>query len=103
MPEPDITYDDIEGNDDYAIYAAQAVRDDPSAHYFATGGSDKEGSTSREYAIEPDRGSCARGVTDELATAIEDLPEYRHGAAIITRDVHYGPWRHMTPEEIRHA
>lgn len=103
MPEPDITLDDVDDNDDYAIYAAQVVRDDPAGQQFAIGGSDDDGTTETEYAIEPDRGSCARGVTDELASAIEDLPDYRHGAAIVTREVHYGPWRHMTPEGIRSA
>lgn len=103
MSAPDITLDDVDDNDDYAIYAAQVVRDDPSTKFFAVGGSDENGETCTEYAVEPDRGSCARGITDELAGAIEDLPDYRHGAAIVTREVHYGPWRHMTPEEIKES
>lgn len=103
MPEPTIALTDVQGNDDYAVRAAQLVRDDPEAHMFAIGGADDQIETCIEYAIEPERGGCARGVTDELASAIEDLPDYRDGAAIITREVHYGPWRHMTPEEIRNA
>lgn len=93
----------ISDNDDYAAAAAAEVRNDPTAHHYAVGGSDDEGSTAVEYAIEPERGACARGVTDELASAIEDLPDYRDGAAIITRTVTYGPWRHVTPEEIKES
>ena len=103
MPEPTIALTDVEDNDDFAVRAAQLVRDDPHAHMFATGGCEDQIETRTEYAIEPERGSGARGITDELAGAIEDLPDYRDGAAIITREVHYGPWRHITPEEIRNA
>lgn len=103
MPEPTIGLDDVQDNDDYAVRAAQMVRDDPEVDMFAVGGAEEQTQTCVEYAIEPERGACARFITDELASVIEDLPDFRDGAAIVTREVHYGPWRHITPEEIRNA
>ncbi|WP_276203390.1 MULTISPECIES: hypothetical protein [unclassified Mycobacteroides] len=40
---------------------------------------------------------------DELASAIEEVSNYREGALIITRTVTYGPWRYVTPEEMQAA
>ncbi|MCG7596328.1 hypothetical protein [Mycobacterium sp. PSTR-4-N] len=101
MPETRASLTDCEDNDDYAALAAQRVIDDPQAMFWAIGGTDDDGERTLEYAIEPDRGGCARALTDELYNAIEDLPDYRDGAAIIVREVRYGPWRYVTPDEIR--
>lgn len=57
--------------------------------------------TEVEYGIEPSPGDCARFHTDELVSAIEEVPNYREGALIITRTVTYGPWRYVTPEEMQ--
>ena len=69
---------------------------------WAIGGDGPEGfGQETEYAIEAERGGPALGLTDELYSAIEDLPNFRDSARIITRTVTYGPWRYVTPEELR--
>ena len=80
-----------------AEIAAEAARPDFD---WAIGGN-SEPWDEREYAIEPERGGCARGITDELYGAIEDLPDYRDEARLVTRTVTYGPWRYVTPEELQ--
>lgn len=69
---------------------------------WAIGGSDEEHEET-EYAIEPRRGADARSISDELASVIEDLPDYKISAGIIRRTVTYGPWHYVTPEEIRNG
>lgn len=76
--------------------AAQVIDGKPMPYWVERGAI---GHTEVEYAIEPSRGADARCITDELVTAIEELPDYRDGAAIITRHVTYGPWRYVIPEE----
>lgn len=82
-----------------AEIAAEAAR----ANFdWAIGGDGPDGwGKHDEYAIEPERGGSARSITDELYGAIEDLPDYRDEARIITRTVTYGPWRYVTPEELQ--
>ena len=101
---PDITPDEFEDIDDYAAAVqAAAIADAARPDFeFAIGGTDPDGwDRAAEYAIEPDRGACARAITDELAGAIESLPDFRPEARIVTRTVAYGPWRYVTPQEIR--
>lgn len=93
-----------ESIEDYAARVQAAAVEDCRRPDFrwAIGGSAPDWTANEvEYAIEPDRGSCARNVTDELYDAIESLPDFRDGARIITRAVSYGPWCYVTPEEIR--
>lgn len=91
--------------DDYDAYAdahAQAINASHSgdAQRFAVGGTDEFGKTETVYAVEPTPGAKACSITDDMTGAIEDLPDYRNGARIITRTVVYGPWRYVTPDEI---
>ena len=82
-----------------AEICAEAARSDFD---WAIGGDGPEGwGEETEYAIEPERGGAALGLTDELYGAIESLPDYRAEARIITRTVTYGPWRYVTPEELQ--
>jgi hypothetical protein len=72
----------------------------PQVEEWAIGGSDGEDWTQLQYAIEPDRGCDARNHSDDLCTQIEDLPNYRDGARIISRTVTYGPWFYVSDEEL---
>lgn len=100
MPELSCTPDDYDTIDAYAHAMAVLAADSGDAETFAVGGSDLDGHTETEYAIEPMPGDAARCRTDELAGAIEDLPVFAAGARIVTRTVTYGPWRYVTPDEI---
>lgn len=90
--------DDFEGNDAYAHAQALNAKHDPDRDKFLIGSGDA--STEVEYAVEPAPGWRARGITDDIAGAIEDIVDYRDAARLITRNVTYGPWRYVTPEEI---
>lgn len=101
---PDITPEEFEDIDAFACAVqAAAVTDASRADFeYAIGGTDPDGwDRATKYAIEPERGLDARAVTDELYDAIESLPDFRAEARIITRTVCYGPWRYVTPDEIR--
>ncbi|MEE3066609.1 MAG: hypothetical protein VYA67_22150 [Actinomycetota bacterium] len=91
-------YDD---EDDYAIATAQAALADPNDEGWEIGGGTTVPET--EYAIEADRGCYPLCTDDELAGAIEVLADFRPTARLITRQITYGPWRYVTPEEIRNA
>lgn len=108
MPELSRNPDDYDDNDAYAHAQAINAKNSGDAQRFAVGGTDDLGETETVYAVEPTPGANACSITDEMAGAIEDLPDYRNGARIITRTVVYGPWRYVTPDEIeqevnRHA
>jgi hypothetical protein len=92
-------YDDI---DDYAAKAAQNAIAENEDLEWSIGGGDTT-TLEFQYSIEPGRGSDARGHSDELAEAILELPNYRDGACILVREITCGPWRYVTPEEIRNA
>ncbi|WP_141772808.1 hypothetical protein [Mycobacterium malmoense] len=96
---PELNPDNYDTADDYAIAAAELAAADPDQEYI---GGDN-GSVETEYAIEPDRGGCPRAHDSELAGPVEELACYRDGARLITRQITYGPWRYVTPEEIRGA
>ncbi|MDV6979629.1 hypothetical protein [Mycobacterium intracellulare] len=99
-PDPE----DFDGHDDYALACAAAAIAEQSRPDFdwAIGGTD-DAFVETEFAVEPMRGGCAQATTDELAGAIEDLPDFCLGARIITREVTYGPWRYVTPDEIQNG
>ena len=94
---PELNPDEFEDLDDYAC-AVQAAAIADADNEMAIGGDEHH--TATQYAIEPDRGWNSRAHTDELYGAIEALPEYRPGARIITREITYGPWRYVTPDEL---
>lgn len=73
----------------------------PANYGWYIGGDEGMPTTETQYAIEPSPHDCARFHTDELASAIEEVSNYREGALIITRTVTYGPWRYVTPEEMQ--
>lgn len=102
MPDLSCSPDDYADHEAYAhAMATLAAHDDRD---WAIGGSDPgHYDVETEYAVEPQPGGCARAIDSELAGSIEDLPNYAAGARIITRQVHYGPWRYVTPEEIENA
>ncbi|SIN11063.1 hypothetical protein [Mycobacteroides abscessus] len=75
----------------------------PADWGWCIGGDQGMPTTETQYAIEPSPHDCARFHTDELASAIEEVSNYREGALIITRTVTYGPWRYVTPEEMQAA
>ena len=82
-----------------AVAVADAAR--PVFPWAIGGTAPDETRTEVEYAIEPERGGTARCITDELyASVVEDLPDFRDEARIITRTVTYGPWRYVTPQEL---
>lgn len=95
--------DNYEDMHDYAAaIQAEAVADaDRSDFAWAIGGTaPDEFAIQIDYAIEPMRGDGPHMTTDELYDAIENLPSFRGGARIIKRQVSYGPWEYVTPEEI---
>jgi hypothetical protein len=93
--------DDYEDHDAYAHAMATLAALDTDKDEWAIGGEDPESPhTETEYAVEPMRGDCARGHDSELAGLIDELPIYAAGARLITREITYGPWRYVTPEEI---
>lgn len=92
--------DDYDDHDAYAHAQAINAKHDPRCEFWAIGGDDREDRSCTEYAIEPELGWNAEGVTDDVATAIESIVAYRNGARLITREVTYSPWRYVTPEEI---
>lgn len=103
---PDFDPDDYDSPAAYAIATAHAAVADVARPEFdwAIGGEDREeGRTEKEYAVEPRRGGSACAADSELAGPIEDLPDFADGARIIVREIHYGPWRYVTPEEIENA
>lgn len=100
MPDLSCSPDDYDTSDAYAHAMAILAADSGDAEMFAVGGSDLDGRTETEYAIEPTPGDAARSRTDELADAIEDLPVFAAGARIVTREITYGPWQYVTPDEI---
>lgn len=83
----------------YAIATAQVAITDPDQEYICG----ENGSVEIEYAIEPDRGSSARAHDSELAGPIDELVCYRDGARLVVREITYGPWRYVKPEEIENA
>lgn len=90
--------DDYDEHDAYAHAQAINAKRDPQRDVFLIGSSDA--SVETVYAVEPAPGWRARSIADDIASAIEDMPDYRNGARLITREVTYGPWRYVTPEEI---
>ena len=97
--------DQLDAEDAYAIriqtdILAEAARPD---FQWAIGGDDPDAEPriETEYAIEPERGACARDVSDYLDVLICDLSDFRAEARLLTREVMYGPWRYVTPDEIR--
>ena len=98
---PDLSYspDDYATHEAYAHAMATLAMQDG---WSAIGGQDGS-EVQTEYAIEPSPGDCARGHGSELAGPIEELPIYAAGARLITREIVYGPWRYVTPEEIENA
>lgn len=100
MPELSRNPDDYEDHDAYAHAQALNAQNDTRAEFWAIGGSEPEAANYTEYGVEPELGWNAEGITDDLATAIENSVAYRHGARIITRTVTWGPWRYVTPDEI---
>lgn len=98
MPDLSCSPDDYEGPADYAHAMATLAYEDPNQ--YGIGGEDDEPTVERQYAIEPSPGDCARGYDSELAGPIEELSIYAAGARIITREITYGPWRYVTPDEI---
>lgn len=102
----ELTPDSFDSHEAYAIATAQAAVADAARPEFdwAIGGEDRdEGRTEKEYAVEPRRGGHACAADSELAGPIEDLVDFADGARIIVREIHYGPWRYVTPEEIENA
>ena len=99
MPELSRNPDDYNDHDAYAHAQAINARHDVNPAW-AIGGSNDDGWTETEYAIEAVPGDCARCIDTEMAGPIEDLPVFQHGARLITRAIVYGPWRYVTPEEI---
>jgi len=95
MPDPD----DYDTHEAYAIATAQAAAADPDQEYICG----ENGHVEVEYAIEPDRGGPARAHDSELAGPIDELVCYRDGARLIARQITYGPWRYVTPQEITDA
>jgi hypothetical protein len=100
LPDLSCTPDDYETIDAYAYAMATLAADSGDDETFAVGGSELHGYIETEYAIEPLAGDYARGIDTELAGPIEELPTYRAGARVITREVTYGPWRYVTSVEI---
>lgn len=101
MPDLSRSPDDYETHEAYAHAQAIDAKHDPHRDVFLIGGG--ESSTETVYAVEPAPGWSAGSITDELAGAIEDIVDYRDGARLITREVVYGAWRYVTPEEIENA
>ncbi|MDV3219644.1 hypothetical protein LE977_25075 [Mycobacterium avium] len=95
---PDLSQspEDYDSHEAYAIAMATMAIHDPDQEYI---GGDN-GSVEIEFAIEPDRGDCARAHDSELAGLIDELVLYRAGARLIRREITYGPWRYVTPREI---
>jgi hypothetical protein len=101
MPELSRDPDDYADHDAYAhAQALNAKHDVADPNFDWAIGGDPDGHTETEYAIEPMPGGDARAHTDELYGAVEELPNYRNGARIVTREITYGGWRYVTPEEI---
>ncbi|MFV8049762.1 hypothetical protein [Mycobacterium sp. 48b] len=100
MPDLSRNPDDYADPDAYAHAQALNAKHSGDADIFAIGNDDSLDRSGTEYAIEPAPGWCSEGVTDDIATAIENIVAYRDGARLITRTVTYGPWRYVTPEEI---
>lgn len=98
MAAPDLSHspEDYDSHEAYATAMATLAAHDPDQEYI---GGDN-GSVETEYAIESDRGECARAHDTELAGLIDELVLYRAGARLIRREVTYGPWRYVTPAEI---
>jgi len=88
--------DNYDTHEAYAIATSQAAIADPDQEYICG----DNGSVETEYAIEPERGGPARAHDSELAGVIDELACYRDGARLVTRQIMYGPWRYVTPEEI---
>lgn len=103
MPKLSCSPDDYDDHQAYAHAQAINAKYDRDRDTFAIGGGDSVNRTDTEYAVEPKPGWCARSITDDLGTAIEDIVDYRDGARLLTREVTYGPWRYVTPEEIENA
>ncbi|MDM3929275.1 hypothetical protein [Mycobacterium intracellulare] len=62
---------------------------------------DGPGYSDCEYGIEMAPGaSVLTSDIEELTDAIGQLPEIGSTAAIVVRDVTFGPWRYVTPEAI---
>ena len=97
-----LNLDDFDSNDDYAAAVQAAAIADPDTRW-AIGGDDPVARTERQYAIEPGRGGSASGHIDDLGFAVDSLPDYRADARLVVREISYGPWRYVTPEEIRNA
>lgn len=95
-PSPD-GYDSHEA---YAIATARAAVADPDQEYLC---GENGGHVEVQYAIEPDRGGCARAHDSELAGPIDELVSYRDAARLVTRQITYGPWRYVTPEEVENG
>lgn len=98
MSELSTNPDDYDDPDAYVHAQAINAKHDSGRDMFLIGSSDA--ATETVYAVEPAPGWCARSITDDIASAIEDMPDYRDGARLITRNVTYSPWRYVTPEEI---
>lgn len=101
---PELTPEQYDDLDDYACAVQAAAIADAERPYFTwaiAGDAPDDTRTEHQYAIEPVRGGGAREVTDELYGAIEALPDFRPEARIVTRTVTYGPWRYVSPQEIR--
>lgn len=99
MPDLSCSPDDYEDHEAYALaMAALACNETVIPHWALRGIEDEH--VEREYAIEATRGANSRSHTDELAAAIDELVDYRDGARLITREIIYGPWRYVIPEEI---
>lgn len=100
MRELSTSPDDYEDHDAYAHAQALNAKHSGDAKTFAIGGSDIGDESYTEYAVEPAPGWSACGATDDIATAIENIVDYRDGARLVTRTVTVGHWRYVTPEEI---
>ncbi|MCV7230706.1 hypothetical protein [Mycolicibacterium komossense] len=107
-PEPeipnDLDPDHFEDQDAYAIAVQmQAIADvDRPDFDCAIGGTaPDETRVEIEYATEPMRGSSAAYITDDLYNAVESLTDFCQGARIVKRQVTYGAWEYVTPEEIK--
>ena len=91
--------DDYVTHADYAHAMARIAVADKRG--FAIGGEDPDVSTTEtEFAIEAQAGACARMHETELGGLIDELVDFAAGARLITREITYGPWRYVTPEEI---
>lgn len=95
--------DDYDDHDAYAHAQAINAKHDWDRDTFGIGGGDSVDHVETEYAIEPAPGWSASQITDDIASVIENIVEYRDGARLITRTVTIGPWRYVTPEEIEAA